>query len=173
MDKSFAEIMKEQELESFKKKIVFDNTFDDSELNFQSQMEEALVLSLIKSQITNNHFSEDMFFDVEDLNNVDINEMYFDEVKDLQLEEDEKIALRLQNIEREKYRSSNPNNKEMTEIEKKMYYLNLGVDDPDYKKELKIDEEFQKYYETVEPRVNGDDEENYVFDDAQKKKIKK
>jgi len=87
--------------------------------------------------------------------------------EDLQYEEDEKFAIQLQNIERGKYRNLNP--KEHTDMELKLMKYQYGVDDPDYSKEIKVEEEFKNFYETVEPRNAGDeeDEEMYVFDTAQ------
>jgi len=141
MSITFAEIMKEQELESIQNIHKEYHAYDDDP-DFV--------------------YSEDIFFE-ENLNYLD---MYLDEVKDIQHEEDEKLALILQNMERERFRTSNPKVKDMTQMEKKMYYLKMGVD------VLKIDEDFQRYYEAIEPRVNGDDENFFVFDDAQKEEDK-
>jgi len=49
-----------------------------------------------------------------------------------------------------------------------VYNLKVGVDDPTYKKKFKVDDEYQKFYDAVEPRQAGEDETVYLFDDAQR-----
>lgn len=71
----------------------------------------AIALSLLENE-RNDEIDGKEFYDEEDL----IDKVENNEVIDLQYEEDQKIALKLQNIERGRNRNMNP--KEMTEFER-------------------------------------------------------
>eukprot|EP01130_Rhizamoeba_saxonica_P007654 TRINITY_DN3098_c0_g1_i3.p1 TRINITY_DN3098_c0_g1~~TRINITY_DN3098_c0_g1_i3.p1 ORF type:complete len:299 (-),score=79.57 TRINITY_DN3098_c0_g1_i3:41-937(-) len=82
-----------------------------------------------------------------------------------QAEEDEALAYMLQEQEKlalNNYQQSSLS-KELTPLQYKYYKMQFN------EKDTEISEEFQNFYDAVEPRYSDDEDEFYIFDDAQRR----